>query len=704
MYPELLNKLEKFHITHISELHKICLVCEISIKIYDLLENNVVSLILEPHHEFFPDIKKVFVKKLRSFIDPDGVIHYERHPKIKPLYLKLNQLDEDLRRSISHILKEADYRDTLQNDQYDIINDHYVLAIKSDHFRAGLGKIIAKSSTGSTLYVEPFSIRNKSNQRLLLSSQIDVIIESIIKDFCSLLRPYLHTIKSMNGFLSYIDFNISKTIFSSENNLVKPLVNNQNETFISNLFHPLIEDPVCNDIEIPSDKSGLIISGPNTGGKTVTLKALSLSYLFLHYGLFIPATDGNISIPDGVYYFASDHQNISSGLSSFSSESTYYLNLLGELERNSFIFIDEIFNSTSSDEASALAIALLDEIQSRGDHKVIISTHHQMFKTMIHDNHNYLSAHVGYDIETELPTYKLHIGSPGSSMALDIFKHIEKKLLGTDRLTSFSQKYLNDKYLKYDKLLQSLSNEKEKLRKLANENSLLNSELKNQRQSMLGVLFLEKQKLLKVYEGKLKTISNKAEILFSKVKVKDIGKKNFQNNLGKIQADISSSLEKDADRITQNTHNSSIAFENINLNSKYFSNLLKSEVVIYSINNRKKSITVLYNGKKIECPYIDLKLSNSKSAYIKEVQINYFLRGEVSTEIDCRGMRLDEFENLINKSIAHLYDSSIPYLTIIHGHGDGILKNWLRSFLDDIKEVSWHADEGNDGCTTIKTN
>src|SRR5690606_15629289 len=184
------------------------------------------------------------------------------------------------------------------------------------------------------------------------------------------------------------------------------------------LFHPLLKNPVKNTADCGKNNHGIVVSGPNTGGKTVFLKSIALSYLLFYHGFFVPASEAEMYPYEGLFYFGNDLQDLKAGLSSFSGEVRNYIELIERILPSNLILIDEIFNSTSSDEASALSMAYFDELHKKSACHIIVSTHHQMFKTLIHQDRSYISCHVGFDTESMKPTYKIQWGTPGASMAI----------------------------------------------------------------------------------------------------------------------------------------------------------------------------------------------------------------------------------------------------------------------------------------------
>jgi DNA mismatch repair protein MutS2 len=645
-------------------------------------------------------IRNDFLFPLRNFVDQSGKISYERHPVLKNLNFKLLQLEHELRNLIVKTAQSETYKSRLQIDNFDIIHDRYVLSIRSDSYQANLGTIISRSQSGMTLFVEPFELRDKSNQRLHLLSEIESTILHLTIDLSKVIHRYAFDLQSMASAVLFFDLIFTKATYSLRKHFVKPLLATDFHFEVQGFFHPLVDRPISNSLELKYSHNGLILSGPNTGGKTVALKSLCLCMLFLHMGLFVPASKATLYPTEGLYYFSHDHQNISKGLSSFSAEAKYYLSLLEELSSNNLIFIDEIFNSTSSEEASALAMALFNEIHTISSSKLIISTHHQMLKTFMHSRQDYISAHVGFDLLLGKPTFKILYGEPGNSLALTIFSSLADQFITQTNIAYVAQEYLDKKSLSYETLLLELSQKKIELDKLISVQKSLEIDLKNQRASMEGVLFLEKEKELVEFNKKLKTIFNEAETLLSSIRDKKITSKNtFFNQVAGISRVVP--LAK-TDLISKNpySHLSTIPFVEILPTMTVFSLDFKKNVKVLLVNQRKQEVQIQHGALS---SWVDPKtLCYTSAKAVPRVQFLMEKTSRQDIEIDCRGMRLLEFQNACELSINELIAGEIPFLTVVHGHGEGVLKNWLRKHLkENHRDLRWENIEGNDGCTKI---
>ncbi|EQC44844.1 Smr domain protein [Bacteriovorax sp. BSW11_IV] len=650
-------------------------------------------------------IRNKIISTFRKFVTKDGKEELEKHPMLKELFSQLRKTEETLRQQASLGLRSESYAKSLQFEQFDIVADRFVLPIRSDSFKSDFGPIIGRSASGNTLFVEPANLRNLNNTRIELTAKIEGAVSKICRAYTEDIQTYFLDFKKFIDFAKIFDLLYTKAAFSYFNNYVRPQINDSFEFSLHGTFHPLIPNAVKNDVVLTKDRLGIVISGPNTGGKTVALKTVIICHLFTHMGVFLPATDASIYPVKELYFYSHDQQDLNQGLSSFASEAKNYLELLSTIGDNSLIVIDEIFNSTSSEEASALALSFLEKIHAKSDSKVVLSTHHQLFKTHIHSNPMYISAYVGYDMEKQGPTYRLYVGEPGSSMALTIFDNLSRKYGVETDISTNAQKILDKKQLSYEKLLEELSKKKASLDKLLIDNEGLNKELKNQKKSMEGILHLEKERLVLIYEKKIKKLVTQAEDLKERAKKGEfnIGRK-FAADSHSVLSGIHHLKDELYEKHDNRPQTKALDLSKLKIGQKIYSAKLKRNVELVSINTRKHELQVKNGNLKIWLPantFEDLVQKQDKAPPKREVHINIERTTSGQIEIDCRGMRLEEFQRKAETSINEVISGDIPFLTIVHGHGDGILKKWLRKYLSEQVELRYENIDGNDGCTRV---
>lgn len=700
---EIIPGLKKGRVANFSELNFICLLIEA----YKGLKKDFADWNRFPSEKISQEkerkLNREFVFEFRSFVEPSGEINYERHPILSKIYIQIKKIESSLREEIQNVARTPLFSNALQYGEHDVINDRFVLAIRADSYSKNHGPIMAKSNSGMTLFVEPPPLIELGNRRLQLMAELEEALNKLCIEFSALLQGHTQEILIIEKFLLDLDMFYSKARYCENLDLVRPVLTDSFEIKLKDFYHPLIKNPIKNDIDLFKDQKGIIISGPNTGGKTVGLKALATCHLFLHYGLFLPISYGEIFPVKHIYFFSNDQQSLAEGLSSFSSEVKNYINLIKELsiEEDNLIFIDEIFNSTSSEEGSALGISLMEEIHKKSSSKIIISTHHQLLKVHFHSQGNYLSAHVGFDDLKEAPTFKLHFGSPGSSMALSIFEKLAEKFGLKNDITKRAKELIKGDNFSYEKLLQNLALDKSHLDRLLRENQLINKELITKQNSMQGALKLEKEKLWSEYETKLKKTLDKAFKVLESAKRGEIkGIKNLSN----LSLELKREMGKEGRKTEEGKIFQPPSFDSIKIGDVYFSDILKEKVQVTKTNPRKKEVLISTKNMSLWCGVESLGVVGQKKEISQQkVQMSVDRSSDLITDLDCRGMRLEEFEALVTNCLLDLSNGNIPYLNVIHGHGEGVLKTWLRDYLRESDDFKWGPDERNDGITRIES-
>lgn len=695
-----LLRLQKSAALEINELNAIATL------LYFCFEHNSVlakiSPISESSAKFLGQLNKVFLKEFRKLVHEDGTINYFGHPQLKLLNEKKTKLEISIRNFLNN-LQSSSLNEKMQYSGHDIINDHYVIPIRSDSYNASIGEIISRSETGNTLYVEPFEIRDLAFKRLNTLIEIQNIIYKLTKKFSEVLFNFYAQINELSSQVFKFDTACARLQYAMKFNLKMPKVAHSPKIHLDSFFHPLIKEPVKNDLKLNTSHKGLVISGPNTGGKTVSLKSILIALLSLRHGLYVAANDSELYPYEGLFYFGNDQQSLSQGLSSFAAEVKNYNELLGHLESTNAIFIDEVFNSTSSEEASALAISYFDAIHSCADSHILVSTHHQMLKSFIHQNEDYISSHVGFDANAHKPTYKLIYGVPGSSMALEIFKLLSSKDNIHEQIYDQALNLLDNKVVNYNQLLEKISYKQSELDKLLIENKNLNNELKNQKKAMEGVLKLKTDNYIEDLEKKIKSIQNEAESLFKNIKKGSI---NSSNQLYQSFKDVKKKVEdltpKKYKKPNLEDSRPKISADELIEGQTYFCSRIKSNVVLKSYNNIKDEAVVAKGAFTLKCKLSDLSSGNKLEDIKRKFVFKYDKQSEARIEYDCRGMRLEEFQDIVNSSISDVLCGDVPFVSFIHGHGDGVLKKWIRNYISRHKDLQWEQGQnGNDGETKV---
>lgn len=681
--------LTKSGVLELSQLNQLALIIEFSKKFR--------TYIREINPDFDLKVFYNFITDFRKFVSENGDVDLMRHPLVKQVYAELLNLESSLRKEINSILKDPNISNKLQYSNFDILNDRYVIPLRSDSYSAKIGQIISRSDTGQTLYVEPFELREMSNHRLELLNKIDELTHQICNKYCEDLKSNADLLYYILDIVHKVDYQHSLFMFYRKGKFCIPQIADTPHIELHSFYHPLIEDPITNNIDIDKDLTGLVISGPNMGGKTATLKSVAISYLFFMKGFKVPAQSAKLYPYQQFYYFGHDDQNLTQGQSSFSSEVNNYSKMLNSLSKDNLIILDEIFNSTSSEEASALAISIFNYISKNSSSHIFVSTHHQMLKTFLYENKNFLSCHVGFLEKENKPNYKLYFDGPGSSHALEIFTRITSNENFSKDIISSAENILDKKFVNYEKLLRDLSYKNGLLEQKLSEIESTRKELANQKKSQEGILKLRMDQELEQYRKQMDKIINDAyKIKSAESPIKNRIKKLEDSKSKHFNADESRPSIFSESQIENN-------FLKIEEGKFYYCTSLKAEVLVKKYDERKKIATVSRKNMTIKVPIANLrKASSDKNKKPVNIHFEKSQRNESRLEYDCRGMRANEFESFLSKVASDLYRGEAPFVEVIHGHGEGALKKVLKEFLINNKDLAIDdKEDGNDGSTRL---
>lgn len=688
-------------ILNFSELNKLALLIEAA----QFLKKDFPTLPLAEFQRLeaqdHQGLNRRFLREFRHLVDDSGEVHFDRHPELAELNRRLRELEERIRRTVQEWINEPQNQKVLQFNNYDVIYDRYVVPVRSDSYRSDIGLIVSRSESGQTLFVEPFQVRESCNRRLELVAKIDEIINQLAVKFSHALSEFAPQLQEfLREFLS-IDHFVAKSEFARGYRLECPNLRERPGFRFEGLFHPLLKDPVKNSADCQTNHHGIVISGPNTGGKTVFLKSVALSYLLFYHGFFVPAASAELYPYEGLFYFGNDLQDLKAGLSSFSGEVRNYIELIENILPSNLILIDEIFNSTSSDEASALSLAYFDELHRRATCHIVVSTHHQMFKTLVHQDRNYISCHVGFDTKNMKPTYKIQWGTPGSSMAIEIFRILARGHSAVGHVPDHALSRMSTKNVSYETLLQKVSQKQIELDQLLTANRQHEIELKNQKGAMEGVLNLKLQEELGRARKEIDKIMAEARELVEEARRNEITK---HRKVDERSHQLKSRVDKlggEAPAVEEPIGTGNLTVEDLKVGDLVHSLVLKKDFTVHALDVRRSEVTIAKGPIKLTVPVSTLS-SSKNTARRPQVSVSYQKTSHAQFEVDGRGMRLSEFQSRVDSALGDLLSGDIPFLNIIHGHGDGVLKNWLRDYLKRSKDfVALPQESGNDGETRV---
>lgn len=327
------------------------------------------------------------------------------------------ELDDRIKDGLNQFITSKKYASMLQDSLIIIRNNHYTIPIKSSFKNQISGQIYGSSNNKTTVYIEPAKIASLNQRKALLQSQIESLELTILGNLTAKIYDQLIILRQNLEIILELDKIMARAKYAHHLNAVKPAINRQNELILNQVRHPLIENAVPLSLELNQSNSVLMITGPNAGGKTVTLKTIGLMILMTESGLFLPGKESNIPLVDNVFVLIGDYQSIDNSLSTFSAEMSHISKICQKAQIRSLILLDELGTGTDPNEGSAIAIGVLQELYLRGC-LVVGTTHYSMIKDFAVNHDEFLTAEMDFDVETLKPTYRLILNRVGDSRAL----------------------------------------------------------------------------------------------------------------------------------------------------------------------------------------------------------------------------------------------------------------------------------------------
>ncbi len=631
------------------------------------------------------------ISKISSSIIDENTIDDKASPELQKIRKKIRNLEQDIRSKLNSMIHSSSFSKYVQENVVTIRNDRFVIPIKEEYRSQVKGFVHDVSNAGSTLFIEPISIFELNNEINQLRLEEEVEIEKILQQLTSLFYPYIEDLKTDMEVIGTLDFIFAKAKYSKAISGITPIINTNKEIHLINARHPLIDKNkvVPISIELGKDFSTLLITGPNTGGKTVTLKTVGLLTCMACSGLNIPADEkSSIFVFEHVFADIGDDQSIADSLSTFSSHMSNIVDITKHANENSLILVDELGSGTDPVEGANLAISILDYFKTIGS-LTIATTHYQELKKYAMTTSGFENASVEFDVETLSPTYKLLIGVPGKSNAFAI-----SQKLGLDISIIQKAKYLmssND--ITFEELLKTIYDDKQLIEK-EKERILAESEQINILKEKLQRENFEKEKQEKeiINNAKIKARNilleakeDTNEIIKELSNIKDSTEINtLRNSLNEKIKDIK--LEPTVSENISDTN--SLSKEEIHPGKEVFVPSLNQNGIILSHVSRNNEVQVQIGSMKIN---LNLNvLQNPKNTHTSKnmhTSSHISKSRNIKPEINVIGMNVEEANFVIDKFLDDCAISKLETVRIIHGKGTGKLKNGIHQFLKTNSHV-----------------
>ena len=623
----------------------------------------------------------------------------------------LKEKNSSVREKINSIVRSnAKY---LQDAIYTMRGDRYVVPVKAEYKSAVPGLVHDQSSTGATIFIEPMSLVNINNEIKELKLKEIAEIERILKALSVKVKENQDICASNMKILIKIDFIFAKAKYASKVNGIMPEVREDGSFDLISARHPLIEADkvVASDVYLGEAFNALMITGPNTGGKTVTIKTVGIIHLMALSGLLITAKDeSSVSFYRDIFADIGDEQSIEQSLSTFSSHMTNIVKIMKNADRESLVLFDELGAGTDPTEGAALAIAIIETLRERGS-KIIATTHYSELKGYALKTAGVENASVEFDVETLRPTYRLLIGIPGKSNAFEISRRLGLDDFVIDR----AKENISEENLEFEDLIRDLQEKSI----IANNNAREAQKLKFEA-SKIKTTYEEKMKKLEEVRDKAynearrdakQIISNakdeadeilKAMRELEKMGIAGGGRKRLEEERKRLK----DSLEERESAIIKERENKGEVLDTVTVGMEVFLPSLNQKVIVVSKPDNKGDVQVEAGIMKISANIKDLRkiqgLSKPKEKKRREVKLNL---KSVESRIDLRGLDAEEAVYRTDKYLDEAYLSNLGEVTVVHGKGTGILRKAINDMLKRHPHVKTYRlgeyGEGGDGVTMV---
>lgn len=674
---------------------------------------------------------------LSSIIDED-VISDDASTVLSKLRQNRRKLESDIKQSLNNIIHSGTYSKYIMEPIITIRNDRYVIPIKEEFKGNVKGFIHDISSSGSTVFIEPINVFELNNKINNLKVEESIEISKILSKLSSLLFPICNELNRNIHLIGILDFIFAKAKLAKSMDAIMPTINNKKFVYLEKARHPLIDKNIVVpiDIEIGKDYSSLVITGPNTGGKTVSLKTVGLLTLMALSGLHIPAKENSsICVFDNIFVDIGDEQSIGESLSTFSAHMFNIVDILNKLTPNCLVLLDELGSGTDPVEGASLATAILDYLNKSGL-LTIATTHYQEIKNYALVTKGFENASSDFDIENLKPTYKLLVGVPGKSNAFSI----SKKIGLCDEILNKAKSFLQEDSINIEEILKNIHNdkikieyEKEQISKNLNQIELLRKTLENEVSSKndSDLKKIENAKhdaqniILSAKEEANSTIKDIEEIYS---KWKSLDELNFEtltdSEIGKIVRDLKNYSMKNANKLRNNLNSSlkCVTSKNLDTNNPHFSkSMLKigmklklknfnEPATVCSLSGKSDKVLVQIGNAKINIDIRDIvNIITNDIPTLKntsKVSNSSFKSKNVTTQINVIGQNVHEACFVIDKYLDDCSISKLSTVRVVHGKGTGKLRDGIHSFLRNHPHVKSFRlgsfGEGEMGVTVVE--
>ena len=639
--------------------------------------------------ESIPDV----TSELEASIREDGYVLDSASPTLHGVRVGIQKTEQDIRRQMDQYLtgKNAQY---LSDTIITIRNDRYVLPVKAEYKSVFGGTVHDQSSTGQTLFMEPQAVVNLNNKLREYQIQEKREVERILWELSQKLMPYTNSLHQNHYVLARLDVVNAKALYAHELRATEPIIDANNYVALWQAWHPLLEreKAVANDIILGEEYQAIVITGPNTGGKTILLKTVGVIQLMAQMGLYIPAGENSrVGVFTEIFADIGDEQSIEQNLSTFSSHMSNIVSILKQINDKSLLLIDEIGSGTDPQEGSSLAIAILDYIASKQSY-VIASTHYPELKAYGYDRPKTINASMEFDGDTLQPTYQLLLGVPGRSNAFDISKRLGLPSIIIDQargLLSEEDQDLNAMISDLEQKRRRAQRDADKMRHQLELSTQLLADLQRETEQFQA----NKARLLEEAKERANTLIEQSQDDADKI----------LSEIRELQLRSKQSTVKEHEMIEKKTalkdlkHEQALKKNKVLRKEKAKKALQVGQSVEVLSFGQRGTLVEKVNDKEwvVQMGIIKMKIAVEDLSPIAEAQeakqqviVKSARASHVSSELDLRGKRYEEAMKDLELYLDAAILANYPRVTIIHGRGTGAIQQGVHKVLRSHRSVA----------------
>ncbi|OFO61482.1 recombination and DNA strand exchange inhibitor protein [Peptoniphilus sp. HMSC075B08] len=606
----------------------------------------------------------------------------------------------------------SSHADFLQDAIVTLRDGRYVVPVKIENKSRVKGLVHDISGSGQTAYIEPMAVVEANNDLKELYIKENLEIEKILRELSELVGETSEEIKSNQEKLIELDFIFAKARLALNYHANMPKLNREGRINLIKAYHPFLDRKIAVpiDINLGIDFTSLIVTGPNTGGKTVSIKTVGLLTLMTQFGLLIPADEASeIAVFEKVFADIGDEQSIEQSLSTFSSHMVNIVYILKNVSPNSLVLFDELGAGTDPTEGAALARSIMDFMLERKI-RCISTSHYNQLKVYALTTDGVANASMEFDVDSLSPTYRLLIGVPGKSNAFEI----SRRLGLPDEIIGEAKKLLSSENIEFEDVLQSIDEDRTKIREYKEElkREKIDLEKENKRlQSKIKKLEDQKEKILEKSREEAKRLllntKENVDIILSEInEAKDNISSENSKKIQEAQDLLRESIKNARDKSELEIAKAKNPIKEIKVGDKVRTSLGNIATVL-ELPDKKGNVLVQSGIMKMNMPKdsltrIDVQEDTTKHNTRSILQNK---ATNVKSEIDIRGKNFEDAKDIVDKYLDDAYLSGLKSVRIIHGKGTGVLRKKLREHFRSVKTIKSYKDaeynEGGDGVTVV---